>query len=79
MDDLQRALTLVEEQRDAQEQLRIKADASAAAQEQLRIKGDATAAQALLVFAQAQAAAATANAAAMAAGVTGAGNEMFAL
>ena len=78
MDDLQRALTLVEEQRDAQEQLRIEADAAAAAQEQLRIEADATAAQALLQLAQAQAAAASANAAAMAAGVAGAGHVTFA-
>jgi multidrug efflux pump subunit AcrA (membrane-fusion protein) len=61
MNDLQRQLTLAEQERDAQQQLRTQADAA-------RATAEATAAQALLDLAQAQAAAATANAAVLAAG-----------
>ena len=72
MDDLQQALTLAEEQRDAEQQLRMQAETA-------RIAAEANAAQALLELAQARAAAATANAAALTAGATTAGNVTFAL
>jgi YHS domain-containing protein len=72
MDILQEALTLAEQERDAQQQLRTVADAA-------RATAEATVAQALLDLAQAQATAATANAAVLAAGVAAAGNVTFAL
>ncbi len=72
MDDLQQALTLAKEQRDAEQQLRTQAETA-------RIAAEANAAQALLELAQARAAAATANAAALTAGATTVGNVTFTL
>jgi glucokinase len=74
VDDLQKALALAKEQRDAEVLLRTQAETA-------RIAAEANAAQALLELAQARAAAAAAiaNAAPLMAGATTAGNLTFAL
>jgi hypothetical protein len=72
MSDLQDQLTLAEQERDQQQQLRTQAEAA-------RVTAEATAAQALLDLTQARPTLATANAAVIAAAAAAAGNVTFAL